>query len=35
MAQRVKDQCSLCESTSSIPGLAQWVENPMLVKAVA
>ena len=33
MAQRVKDQHSLCEDASSIPGLVQWVKDLVLPQA--
>ena len=35
MAQWVKSQHSVCEDAGSIPGLAQWIKNPVLPQAEA
>ena len=35
MAQKVKNPAGLCEDGGSIPGLTQWVKDPVLVQALA
>ena len=35
MAQEVKAWLCLCEDVGSIPGLAQWFKEPVLLQAVA
>ena len=32
MAQQVKNPASIHEDSSSIPGLSQWVKNPVLLQ---
>ena len=34
VAQQVEDLIPLCEVAGSIPGLAQWVQDPALPQAV-
>ena len=34
MAQPVKNPASLCEDMDSIPGLAQWVKDLVMLRAV-
>lgn len=34
LAQRVKNPTSIYENAGSIPGLAQWAKDPVLLQAV-